>query len=266
MLLQRFLTAVILIPLMILAIFKTSPLVYELLMAVIIIYAAWEWSLLMGLRHLGWRSGYTAFITLMIATIAYSNILLVLSLAAVTWLIALFWVIRYPHQREQWASPTVTGVLGVFVLVPCWYALATLRIPAHGAWLVMFLFVLIWGVDSGAYFAGRYFGKHKLAVHVSPGKTIEGVIGGAMTALVIGAVGAYWFGLSPNKWALWFLLILITSAFAVLGDLLESMLKRNAGVKDCSAILPGHGGVLDRIDSLTAAAPIFVLGLLLFGV
>jgi phosphatidate cytidylyltransferase len=121
--------------------------------------------------------------------------------------------------------------------------------------------ILIWVADSGAYFVGRQWGKNKLAPRVSPGKTIEGLLGALAGGLIWGYAGMVWF--EPKSGWLFVALCFVTVLFSVLGDLVESLFKRNAGVKDSGQLLPGHGGVLDRLDSLTSAAPVFVLGLML---
>ena len=120
---------------------------------------------------------------------------------------------------------------------------------------------VVWGADTGAYFAGRAFGRHKLAPRVSPGKTWEGVAGGAVLALLVAWVGTIW--LEPvGGYAAFLVLVLLTVMISILGDLMESLFKRVADLKDSGGLLPGHGGVMDRIDSMTAAGPFFVLGLL----
>jgi phosphatidate cytidylyltransferase len=153
--------------------------------------------------------------------------------------------------------------MGLLLLVPAWSGLVDLH--RVSPWWLMYLFALVWGADTGAYFAGRAFGKHKLAPAVSPGKTIEGMVGGiVLTMTVMVAVGVF-RELSPLRFAAFAGLSLLTVLASVLGDLLESMVKRQAGVKDSGTIFPGHGGALDRIDSLTSAAPVFALGWLLSG-
>ena len=129
----------------------------------------------------------------------------------------------------------------------------------------MYVFCLVWGADTGAYFAGRKFGKHKLAPSVSPGKTIEGFVGGLITTSILIVAVAIYRDLSAIRFVAFVGLSLLTVLASVLGDLLESMVKRQAGVKDSGNIFPGHGGALDRIDSLTAAAPLFALGWWLAG-
>ena len=130
----------------------------------------------------------------------------------------------------------------------------------HGLFLLLYAFVLVWAADSGAYFAGRAFGKHKLAPKVSPGKTWEGVVGGLCTAAILAFIFMYFFEatlLGQRSVSGFVLLSVATVAISVLGDLTESMFKRESGIKDSSQLIPGHGGVLDRIDSLTAAVPFF---------
>ncbi len=131
--------------------------------------------------------------------------------------------------------------------------------PFHGAKIVLFVCLIVWAADTGAYFTGKSLGKHKMAPHVSPNKTIEGLIGGIVTAIVVAWLSAKWFHVEFKSPVAMILITLLTVVFAVLGDLVESMFKRVSGVKDSSNIIPGHGGVLDRIDSLTAAFPIFAL-------
>ena len=129
-------------------------------------------------------------------------------------------------------------------------------------WWLMYLFLLVWGADSGAYFVGRKLGKRKLAPHVSPNKSIEGLLGGVfVSAVIIIVVEAVYLDLTIAQHILFLILSIITVFSSVLGDLLESMIKRRAGIKDSGRILPGHGGVLDRIDSLIAAAPVFAVGM-----
>ena len=136
--------------------------------------------------------------------------------------------------------------------------------PYHGAKLVLYVCFIVWAADSGAYFTGKSLGKRKMAPNVSPNKTIEGLIGGILTALLVGWGTAKWFDIEFSSAAAFIAITLVTVVISVLGDLVESMFKRVSGIKDSSNIIPGHGGVLDRIDSLTAAFPVFALLYFLF--
>ena len=171
-----------------------------------------------------------------------------------TWLLSLYWVKSYP-EYDGWYNPSLNfiGFVLISAAVTAIYAVWT-----HSPWWLMYLFLLVWGADSGAYFVGRKFGKKKLAPHVSPNKSVEGLYGGVFTAiLIVLFVEIVYLDLSLTQHILFLILSMITVFSSVLGDLFESMIKRRAGIKDSGRILPGHGGVLDRIDSLLAAAPIF---------
>ncbi len=150
----------------------------------------------------------------------------------------------------------------MMVLIPTWVALIALhRHNSDGPYLVVFLLALIWAADSAAFFVGRRWGKTRLASRVSPAKSWEGAVGGVLAAVVLAGLVSGFLGLGRDQFPLFLLLSLVTAMISILGDLVESLYKRQAGLKDSGNILPGHGGVMDRIDSLTAAAPLFVAGL-----
>ncbi|WP_303904094.1 phosphatidate cytidylyltransferase [Thiohalomonas denitrificans] len=265
MLKQRILTALILAPLAAWAILALPSAFFALLLGVIMLLGAWEWTRLVGLNSNAGRFMYMAAVALLIGilyplTAAPSSVVVIGVSAVAWWGVALVAVLRYPAGiKALRQSRTTRALAGVLVLVPAWGCLVILQ-RAPGPGFVLLLVVLIWGADTGAYFAGRRWGRHRLAPRVSPGKTWEGVAGGVAVALAAGAVG--WFWLRPEVMLPGFLFLCgLTIASSVLGDLSESMFKRMMNVKDSGGLLPGHGGILDRIDSLTAAAPVFALGL-----
>jgi len=175
--------------------------------------------------------------------------------ASLWWLLALGWLMFAPTCVNR----VMAALVGVVVLVPAYAGISRMYDKLdHGAEHVLFLLVLVWAADVGAFFAGRHWGRHKLAPQVSPGKTWEGVAGGMVFGLLAAAAGAWWFS---RPLVAFLILGAVVAAISVVGDLTESMFKRFAGLKDSGHVLPGHGGVLDRIDSITAAAPVFVLGL-----
>lgn len=269
MLKQRLITAIILIPLFVLCILKLSPKGFGLLTWFFVILGAWEWSSLMQIQGMFKRAIYPFLISFCAALSLYLTTDLVLCIALIGWVIAFILVLAYPRLNSLWGSSLIVrSIMGLVVLIPTFRALNFIRDTEifghnHGRYVLLFLFVLIWGADSGAYFAGKKFGKNKLAERVSPGKTWEGLSGALLTTIIL-APGLYYLFPTPRP-AMWALIVLsvITTLFSVLGDLFESMLKRNAGLKDSGYLIPGHGGLLDRIDSLTAAAPVFALGCLL---
>jgi len=185
----------------------------------------------------------------------------VLSLACAAWLVAAVTVVRFPGSG-RWLPKPVLVFAGWLLLIPAWLGLVAIMRDGAGPWLLLWLFVLVWGADIGAYFAGRAFGRRKLAPAVSPGKTWEGVAGGVLLALAAGAVCIAWIpaltdlGWQPSTWLTLMVAIVTVSIF---GDLFESVLKRLKGVKDSGRLFPGHGGMLDRIDSLIAALPFLAI-------
>lgn len=190
--------------------------------------------------------------------------------AASWWLLGLILVLRYPQSAKLWReSVWLKSLFGLVTLVPFFWSLVAIRgynfyhDPMMGAWILLFVMGLVWAADSGAYFFGKAFGKHKLAPAVSPGKTIEGMCGGLFTASLLAIGVTWWMGFVPVKMGIVLFCSLLAVLASVLGDLTESMFKREAGIKDSGTLLPGHGGVLDRIDSLTAALPVFLLSYLL---
>lgn len=264
-------TAALLVPLAVSAVLWLPERLFALLFGAVACLGAWEWTRLAGWRRPATRLSYVLATALLLAlageVLALPAARLGLSaLALGWWLVALAWVVRYERGGPGGVPrPPVALLVGWLTLVPAWAALVHLHGQGvHGPWLVLFLLGLVSGADIAAYLAGSRWGRRKLAPRVSPGKTLEGLGGALVFALLLGA------GLAPLLAGVvgrpaFLLLCLGTVLASVLGDLAESLFKRMAGVKDSGSLLPGHGGVLDRIDSLTAAAPLFALGLTLGG-
>ncbi len=268
--LERIRTGLVLVAIVLLCMFATkSPIPMILLMIIVLSVGASEWT------KFGKGAGQSyQFPTLFILTnllLAVGAYLLkgycpviwpsIWAITAVFWLSALVTVRRYPLAgitSNRWLP-----FIGILLLISA--TLAIYSLWADSPWWLMYMFALVWVADSGAYFTGKAFGKHKLIPDVSPNKTIEGLVGGlALTSLVIAAV-AYYRHLAGLHLVGFVLLSMLVVLASVLGDLFESLLKRQANIKDSGSLLPGHGGVLDRIDSMLAAAPIFALGFWLAG-
>lgn len=266
MLKQRVITALILAPLAIWAIFGLATPAFSWVMGGVVMLAAWEWANLSGWAAQWQRWLYALVVGAGLWCVRDWPAPWVLWPALVWWLLAVLLVIGYPGSARFWRPSAVRALMGLVILMPAWKALvilhgATLASDRSlaGVWVMLYVFCVVWAADIGAYFAGRAWGKRKLAPMVSPGKSWAGVYGGlAAVTLFALLIGAY-LGQGPGQLALLVGVTLVTAVFSVIGDLCESMVKRFQGVKDSSQLLPGHGGILDRIDSLTAALPVFTL-------
>ena len=264
MLKQRVITACILALLSLWVVLKWPPLGFGAVVAAVMLLGAWEWGPLAGLHAVRDRLLYVGLVlALILGGWPWLDqpwfVSSVLVLATFAWCGAGFWLWRFAADPERHDSPWLIKLAGLAALVPPWVAMMALRdqyTPGH----VLFLLLLIWGADVGAYFAGRRWGRRKLAPAISPGKTWEGVAGAGAMTLVLAVIGAAVLGFG-SRWPELIVICIVTMGFSIAGDLFESMLKRQCGIKDSGSLLPGHGGMLDRIDSLTAAAPIFLLGL-----
>lgn len=275
---QRVITALVLAPLALAAVFYLPLGGFAVFISVAFLLGAWEWSGFCGLPNRASRAIYV-LLTAVILTLLYwqlpvqaswpieTNVLLSsLLLAGVAWwLLAIALVLTYPRSQRLWAnSDWRKALMGWLTLIPAWAAVLFIRSTDYaassftGAWLIFALLGLVWAADIGGYIVGKPFGKRKLLPKVSPGKTIEGMLGGlALVALVVTGVAMLqdW----PAQTPVWYVSALLLTVLSVFGDLTESMFKRVAGKKDSGAFLPGHGGILDRIDSLTATAPLFAI-------
>ncbi|NCF81680.1 MAG: phosphatidate cytidylyltransferase [Proteobacteria bacterium] len=265
---KRVLTGVILAAVVATATLILPSLWFALLIAAFSLVGAWEWAGLAGWPSTGQRLAYGGASVLVLLATAWlvaseAGVWAVLLAGLVWWLVALAWVVRFQQGLPVDAlnHPLVRLLAGWLVLAPAWGAVVYLHgVAESGPWLVLYLVFMNSTADSAAYFVGKRFGSRQLASNVSPGKSLEGLAGGllavASLAIVVALVADF---VRPLGFVV---LSLITALVSILGDLTESVVKRRAGLKDSGSIVPGHGGILDRIDSITAAAPIFVLGCL----
>lgn len=255
---QRIKTAIILVIIVGVAMFTTKlPILFLPLLSLGVVIAAHEWTKLMPKRKFPARFILLVLVVTLISVLLPQLWLLWWALSVVIWVMAFKWVLMFPNQ-EKWYGRRLFA-MGVVILVAAITAMYSLW--QMSPWWLMYVFLLVWCADSGAYFVGRKFGKRKLAPNVSPNKSIEGLLGGLVTSAIVAIViGSVYLSLDWIALLAFLLLSGATVVASVLGDLFESMLKRRAGIKDSGTILPGHGGVLDRIDSLLSATPIFAFG------
>lgn len=287
MLKHRIITALVLAPATIASIFYLPLPYFSALMLAVMAIGAWEWGPLMGFSNKRRRLAFVAVTSALISVLWYyfsllnvwttitdlhTPIIYILWLAVAWWVLSATLTFLYPRYSKFWSSHrSIRGVFGWLTLVPTWLAFIVLRSSEyeldtyHGAQLIMFLFLMVWSADIGAYFVGKAFGKHKLLPNVSPGKTMEGFLGGVIAACILVSIAGYFMHWEQAQFYLVIPITVLITTVSVLGDLNESMFKRQAGIKDSGSILPGHGGILDRIDSLTATAPIYALCYALIG-
>lgn len=271
---QRIITALILAPLVILGIFELSLPLFTIAIAAVMMIGYWEWTQFVEAKSRALALIPAVLISgLSLLLIPFDAVSLnqvveshyvVLAAGCVWWLVSSALAITYPKSSALWQhSSMLRHAFGILTLLPFFWSVLLLRAEGietdayHGAKLVLYVCLIVWAADSGAYFAGKSMGKRKMAPNVSPNKTIEGLVGGIITAILVGWGAATWFQIEFTSPLVMIAITLVTVVISVLGDLVESMFKRVSGIKDSSNIIPGHGGVLDRIDSLTAAFPVF---------
>lgn len=277
MLRQRIITAVVLVLALILLTTSLSPFGFSLLITLMVSIAAFEWTSFVGLTRIQSKAAYIASVLILLAglylflelnphTVMLSSVKVnaILFLGLVFWGMVIIILSGYPGNAKEWNDSSRVALMGVLVLVPAWTGMVQLKYLDHDGLLVLLLVVLVSAADIAAYFTGRRWGKTKLAPALSPNKTREGFWGGFVAtcglAMLLMLISHYFFfALSMLQVLLLILAVMLVVVFSVTGDLLESMLKRNRQLKDSGRLLPGHGGIMDRIDSLTAAIPVFVL-------
>lgn len=267
MLKQRIITALILLPIAVCGFFLLDGGAFSLFIGVVVTLGAWEWARLAGFEGQGARVGFAAVVALLLLVLDRVPALApwVLGASVLWWALATRLVLTYPASADQWQGTPRKLVIGLLVLLPAWQGLEYIKSLPMGNWLILSVMVLVWCADIGAYFTGRAFGKRKLAPQVSPGKSWEGVYGGLAVSLLVTLVVAMTQHFSARQLLGALVGAAVVVFVSVVGDLTESMFKRRAGIKDSSNLLPGHGGVLDRIDSLTAAIPVFAVLLWIAG-
>ncbi len=264
MLRLRVLTALALALLLVGAVLCSPPPVTAAILGLILVVGAWEWSAFLSVG-MPWRVLYVLLLLLggaltLFVTWEPPRFADAMMLACGWWGVALLWIVAAPQRGARLAA----AAAGVLALLPSWCSLVHIDLLwRNGAQWTLFILALSFAADTGAFFAGRRFGRLPLAPLVSPNKTWEGVVGGMLLALAVSVCGAAWFGVLP---VIFVPLCLAAAGFSVIGDLTESLLKRHVHLKDSGRLFPGHGGVLDRIDSVTAATPVMALGLLWLGV
>lgn len=271
MLLQRTLTALLLAPLVILLILLAPTGVFAGIVAIAFLAAMWEWIRLSGIKDTFPRAVLLVLTAVVFALcwMARGGIAwpILIGVGVSWWLVVCQWLRHFAFG----AAPTRENHLmklgaGFLVIVPAWVAVVTIHgSSAKGNWWTLLALFIVWAADIGAYFSGRQFGRRKLAPTISPGKTWAGVYGAFVAGAIVAGVGGMLLGVSGGK----LVGLLVLSVFAVIasvvGDLLESLMKRHAAVKDSGNLFPGHGGLLDRLDSVFAAMPVFAAGMLLLG-
>lgn len=269
---KRILTALVLIIIVTNSVlFLPTPWV-AMLLEIPMLFGIMEWSLLSGLNQI--ISKIIVTVICFISTLIwywilndnYEYMLIILIITNLWWLIISVYLLQIQHIVIRNNATPSLAIIGIFILLTTWGSLVWLHSQTKGSWLLLYFLILIWIADSCAYFVGHHWGKIKLAPLLSPSKTLEGAYGGLAGAVIWGVLLAIFFGNGLWNRIELLLLCLLTVIASIIGDLYESLLKRERNLKDSGDLLPGHGGVLDRIDSLTAAAPIFVLGLVLLGV
>jgi phosphatidate cytidylyltransferase len=282
MLLQRILTALVLVPLAALAVFKLPADYFSLLWGVIILVAGWEWLKLSGVSNILVKILFLLAMAIVMLSVHFWTVILEIlaelfnmpEIKKQTGLIeltivppVLWWILAMLMLRSSPLALLKIDVkkrylllLGFFILSAAWMSLARLR-TFYTAEMTMYFLALIWVADTAAYFAGKKFGKNKLAPDISPGKTVEGMYGALVATAVFGFIAlklvAEWNILFVSDYLL---LSMVTVLISIYGDLFVSLLKRRVGLKDTGTILPGHGGILDRVDGMIAAAPVFYAG------
>lgn len=258
MLRQRILTAVVAALLLLTVLFLLPSGLARVVIATVILLAAWEWGRFLAPDVFAVQVTYALVFAGLVAAAAWllSRGLVgpqaFLVTAMLWWAAALVWLFFYPTPVPRWLA----ALGGVLALLPAWLALDL--VFRQSAALMLFMLAIIWSADIGAYFAGRRFGRVKLAPRVSPGKTWEGVLGGLLLVSLLAGAGAWWFSI-PAAALLPF--CLAVALISIVGDLTVSVFKRSVGMKDSGRLFPGHGGLLDRLDSVAAAAPLFALGM-----
>ena len=274
MLKKRVITSIILGLLVLISIFYVPPFVFDLLALLITILTAWEFSNLFSWNYEK-RIGFLVVLVLTLLLTYLMAVLPILIVGAVLWMVAPYFLWRYVIDNRNYFTDFIwQALLGIVTFVPCWVGLVTIR-AGFGIEFVFLLLASVWAIDIGSYFVGMFWGRRLLVPKISPKKTVEGLLGGVLMAFAVAIIGVLLLKFNPmrsselsvnfNTLSIFSLLMLVmvSCLWSVIGDLFESMLKRLAGVKDSGRLLPGHGGIYDRIDSLIAAVPIFALGILL---
>ena len=272
MLKQRVLTALLLLPLVMLAIFAAPAPWFLVLLAIVLLGGSREYARLAGVSGRGAVYLLVIVQAIILAALLWyksewaNNITLYLSICCFAWLLLFVRLALFrPGMQADSNYQYISMATAILSITSGWFALSWIRVQPAGSWLILLLLLIVWAADTGAYFSGKAFGKRKLAPNISPGKTQAGLLGGLIAAPLIAVLAAHMMSIEIIQPTQLVLLSLVTALVSVGGDLIISLHKRTSGFKDSGSLLPGHGGILDRVDSLLAAAPFFALGLLISG-